>query len=353
MQFVMAQNNTEIDFYIRLFLLGLLLAWCFILLRPLMAVTVWAIIIAIALFPLFVWLTARLRGRSTAAAVIITLVALLIVLGPVTIIGQVFLSNVQSFATSVSDGTLTLPSPPSFLTNLPGIGQRWYDTWEQASVDPESLTQFQIPLQSLAQHLLKLAGNLGLTLLQFLLSILIAAVLMLNQESLRGWLLRLCHRITPEYGQSFLQLAAATIRNVTRGIIGVSMLQSLLIGIGLILAGIPAAGLLSILSLFLTIIQIGPALVVIPSLIFAWSTMNLFAAFFFTIWMIPALAIDNILKPILMARGLPVPTIVIFIGVLGGTIVHGLLGLFIGPVILSFGYELLKTWISADDLNRA
>ena len=149
-------------------------------------------------------------------------------------------------------------------------------------------------------------------------------------------------------GEGFLDLATTTIRSVTRGIIGVAIIQTLMVGIGLILGKIPAAGLLTLLSLFLSIIQIGPGLIVFPAIIFAWSSMNVFAALLFTLWMISATLIDNILKPILMGQGLPVPIIVILIGVIGGTLAHGILGLFVGPVILILGYELIRAWINED-----
>jgi predicted PurR-regulated permease PerM len=126
------------------------------------------------------------------------------------------------------------------------------------------------------------------------------------------------------------------------------VIQTLLVGIGMGLAGIPSAGLLTLICLILTIIQIGPALIVIGTIIYAWSKMSALIAVIYTIWMLPAMLIDNVLKPVLMARGLPVPMLVIFLGVFGGTITHGIIGLFVGPVILAFGYELLQLWINND-----
>ena len=153
-------------------------------------------------------------------------------------------------------------------------------------------------------------------------------------------------RLSPERSEEFIQLMANTIRSVTRGIIGVAIIQTLMIGIGLVVAGIPAAGILTFACLFLTIIQIGPGLIVLGTIIFAWSNMSFLTALLFTIWMVPATLVDNFLKPILMGQGLPVPIVVILLGVIGGTIAHGIVGLFIGPVILILGYELTRVWMN-------
>ena len=345
----MGNNLRAIDLAIRLFVLGLLAAWCFILLRPFLAIVLWAAILAIALWPIFLWLKAFLGGRAKLAVTLITLLGIGIIIGPVSFMATVLVSNVQSFAASVAAGTLVVPPPPEGIATWPLIGEPLNDIWQEAAANlGDVLSRFEPQLKEFTKSLLLLSADMGLTILKFLLSIIIAAGLMLNAEGIALGLTRFLTRLTPTHAQDFLKLTAATIRNVTRGVIGISLLQSLLIGIGLTVAGIPAAGLLALLCLFLTIIQIGPGLVVIPTLIFAWSTMNTLGALLFTVWMIPATLIDNVLKPILMASGLPVPMLVIFIGVLGGTLAHGILGLFVGPVILSLGYELMREWINGD-----
>lgn len=348
----MSDKSKNIDFVIRLFLLGLLYAWCYVLLRPLIAIILWGIILAIASFPLFLGLKARLGGRGKLAATILTLLGIATVIGPVSIIGQVAIDNLELFASNILSGQINVPPPPENLKTWPLIGETIEGIWQSASVNFKSfLTQFQPPLEGLAKNLFGLVAKLALTIVQFIFSIIIAGVLLVNEKGLTGWITKLFLKILPAQGQDFLKLAAATVRNVTRGIIGVAIFQSLVIGIGLIVGQIPYAGILAVICLFLTIIQIGPGLVIIPTILFAWSTMNPIAALLFTIWMIPAMLIDNILKPIFMAQGLPVPMIVILIGVLGGTLVQGLIGLFIGPVILSFGYELLRIWIERDSTS--
>ena len=338
-----------VDLVIRLFLIGLLLAWCYLLLRPFIGIILWGMILAIALFPLFLWLKSRLAGRKQVAGIILTVLGIAVILGPVGLMATAFVSNVQTFSDNLSAGTLAVPPPPDGVVDWPVFGESINRIWESASVNLGTvLGKFRPQLEQLAKNLLFLAANIGLVLLKFIASIIIAGVLMINAEGLNHRLSQVLLRLTPKQGEGFLHLATATIRGVTRGIIGVAVLQSLLIGLGLMVAGIPFAGLLTLLCLVLAIIQIGPGLVVFPAIFFAWSTMNVTTALLFTLWMIPTTLVDNILKPILMSQGLPVPTIVILIGVFGGTLTHGILGLFIGPVVLSLGYELLAAWINQE-----
>ena len=345
----MKNNIKAIDLAIRLFVIGLLAAWCFVILRPFLAIVLWAAVLAIAVFPIFLWLKARLGGRAKLAVIIITLLGVGITIGPVSFIATVLVSNVQSFAESVTAGTLVVPPPPENIATLPLIGESLNNIWQEATVNlGDALSKFEPQLKELTTSLLLLSANTGLTILKFLLSIIIAAGLMLNAEGIALGLTRFLTRLTPTQGQAFLKLAASTVRNVTRGVIGIALLQSLLIGIGLVVGGIPGAGLLTLLCLFLIIIQIGPGLIVLGSLIYAWSAMGTTSALLFTVWMIPATLVDNVLKPMLMASGLPVPMLVIFIGVLGGTLAHGIIGLFVGPVILSLGYELVRAWINSN-----
>ena len=343
----MGNNSHVIDLVIRIFVLSLVTAWCYILIRPFIALVLWAAILAIALYPLFLWLKKLLGGRSKLAVTLITILGLAVIIGPVSFIATVLISNVQSLADNIATGTLIVPPPPEGVANWPLIGESLNNIWQQAALNlGDVLDKFEPQIKGLTKTLLLLSANTGLTLLKFIFSLLIAAGLMLNAAGINRGLTSFLTRLSPTQGQAFLQLAAATVRNVTRGVIGIAILQSLLIGIGFTVAGIPGAGLLSLLCLFLTIIQIGPGLVVIATLVYAWSTMSSLSAILFTAWMIPAMLIDNVLKPILMASGLSVPMLVILIGVLGGTLTHGIVGLFIGPVILSVGYELIKSWIN-------
>ena len=149
--------------------------------------------------------------------------------------------------------------------------------------------------------------------------------------------------VTAARGQEFVDLAGTTIRNVSRGIIGIAVLQALLAGIGLLFAGVPAAGLFSFLVLVLGIIQIGPSIVLLPLIVWSWFAMDTTTAVLFTLYMVPVNLVDNLLRP-LVAKGLSTPMPVILVAVLGGTLVHGMIGLFVGPIVLSIAWQLLVVW---------
>ena len=153
-------------------------------------------------------------------------------------------------------------------------------------------------------------------------------------------------RAAPRMGEGFVDLAQGTVRSVARGVVGISLIQAILFGIGAIVADIPLAGLWTFVAFILAIVQIGPGLVIIPVIIFAWSSMDTLSAAILTAYMLPVMLLDNVLKPIIMGRGLPVPMLVIFIGVIGGTMAHGLIGLFVGPIVLAIGYELGRAWVT-------
>jgi predicted PurR-regulated permease PerM len=342
----MNNDSKVIDLVVRLFFLGLLFSWCFILFRPFVTIILWGAVLAIAWYPLFLGLKALLGGRSKLATILLALLSIGVIAGPVSAIAVVLTSNFQALAELLTTGSI-IPPPPASVADWPLIGERLFAIWKQGSVNIGELAiWFEPQLAELAKASLLLARNTGLTLLKFIISVLIAGALTLYAGGLQRGLLRFSERLAPGRGKNFVRLAAATVRNVIRGVIGVAIVQSLLIGIGLIIAGIPAAGLLTVLCLLLAIIQVGPALIILGTLIFAWSTMNTTTALLLTLWMIPATLIDNFLKPIWMARGLPVPMVVIIIGVFGGVLAHGVLGLFVGPVILGLGYELIKAWIN-------
>ena len=275
----MGNNLQVIDLVIRIFVIGLITAWCFILIRPFIALVLWASILSIALYPIFLWLKKLLGGRSKLAVTLITLLGLAVIIGPVSFITTVLISNIQTLADNVAAGALVVPPPPEGVATWPLIGESLNNTWQQAALNlGDVIDKFEPQLKGLTKTLLLLSANTGLTLLKFIFSLIIAAGLMLNAEEISRGLTSFLNRLSPTQGKTFLQLAEATVRNVTRGVIGIAILQSLLIGIGFTVAGIPGAGLLSLLCLFLTVIQIGPGLIVLATLVYAWSTMSSLSA---------------------------------------------------------------------------
>ena len=343
----MESSSKIVTFIIRLLVVGFLLAWCILLIRPFILITIWSIILAIATYPIFLWLKNRMGGRSKLAATLMAIAGIAIIIGPVSLIATMTLQNAQTLIESLEAGTFVVPPPPQDLAGWPLVGETLNGIWQRASVNLDSvISQFKPQIQNFAKVFFVEVTKVSVTLLKFIISIIVATVLIIYGKVLNRGLKQFLARLSPERSEEFIQLMANTIRSVTRGIIGVAIIQTLMIGIGLVLAGIPAAGILTFACLFLTIIQIGPGLIVLGTIIFAWSNMSFLTALLFTIWMVPATLVDNFLKPILMGQGLPVPIVVILLGVIGGTIAHGIVGLFIGPVILILGYELTRVWMN-------
>ena len=204
-------------------------------------------------------------------------------------------------------------------------------------------------IKKLAGAFLSAAAGVGLGVLQFAASIIIAGFLFSPAEALTKGIKAFARRITATRGEEFVELSVAAIRNVARGVIGVSLLQAILAGIGLVVADVPGAGLIAFAVLLLGIIQIAPGIPVFGAIFWAWTSMDTVGALLFTLYMVPVSLSDNFLKPIIMAAGLATPMLVIFIGAIGGTLAHGLIGLFIGPIVLAVAYELLLTWVKSNE----
>ncbi|WP_246738763.1 AI-2E family transporter [Bradyrhizobium sp. CCBAU 051011] len=338
-----------IQLAIRLGLLAFLIYWTFVLIRPFVPILAWSIVLAVALYPVFNLLSKLLGGRQRLAAVILTVINLGIVIGPATWLGLSAVEGVKDLAATLVAGNLVVPSPPKGVKDWPVIGPQFFELWNQASNNIRAALREVAPhLKPLAGTMLSLAGDAGVGTLKFLLSVALAGFLFPYGSQLvaagRGFL----YRIVPEQSEHFLELAGTTIGAVSQGVIGVAIIQSLLAGIGFKLAGIPGAGLLAFVVMILTIVQIGAAIVLVPVIIWIWIDKDFTTALLMTVFLCIVGILDNILKPLVMGRGLTTPTLVIFVGVIGGTLAHGIVGLFIGPIILSVAWELTVAWIRTD-----
>jgi predicted PurR-regulated permease PerM len=343
-----------IQLAIRLGLLAFLVYWTFVLIRPFVPILAWSIVLAVALYPVFNLLSKLLGGRPRLAATILTIINLGIVIGPATWLGLSAVEGVKDLAANLGAGNLVVPSPPDGVKNWPVIGPQFFELWNQASNNIRAALREVAPhLKPLAGTILGLAGDAGVGTLKFLLSVALAGFLFPYGSQLvaagRGFL----YRIVPEQSEHFLELAGTTIRAVSQGVIGIAIIQSLLAGIGFKLAGIPGAGLLAFLVMILTIVQIGAAIVLVPAIIWIWIDKDFTTALLLTVFLCIVGVLDNILKPLVMGRGLTTPTLVIFVGVIGGTLAHGIVGLFVGPIILSVAWELTVAWIRTDRAGAA
>jgi predicted PurR-regulated permease PerM len=339
-----AANDELLLFAIRIVCLGFIGYWSLILIRPFLTIIVWSIIIAVALYPIFDWLSGKLYGHRALAAIAITIVSLLVMLGPATLLALSLIETVRILIARLGDGTLIFPPPSEAIKAWPLIGEQIYESWLLASTNLRALIIEAAPyLKPLGTTLLTTAGSVSINLLKFIIAVVISGFLFIPGPSLIYSIKNVLGRVAAARGKEFVDLAGATIRNVSRGIIGIAILQALLAGIGLLFAGVPAAGLFSFLVLVFGIIQVGPSVVLLPLIVWSWFAMDLTTAALFTVYMVPVNLLDNILRP-LVAKGLSTPMPVILIGVLGGTLVHGMIGLFVGPIVLSIAWQLLVVW---------
>jgi predicted PurR-regulated permease PerM len=339
-------RNDFIVSAIRLGLLGFLLYWTFVLVQPFIAIFAWSVILAVALNPVYVWLTRLLNGRHILSAILVTVFSFLAVLGPAAWFGLGLIEGLRTLAESLSLGSFSAPEPPQSIKSWPLIGESIYDFWSLASTNlGGALASLAPQLKPMALPVLSMATSAGEGILKFLLALVLMGFLFVPGPRLvRGIRMFLMH-IVAERGDEFLALAGETIRSVSRGVIGIAVLQSVLAGIGFRLAEIPAGGLLTALALFFSIIQIGAGIVIFAVVVWIWMTMDTTSALLLSAYLVPVAFLDNVLKPIVMGHGLKTPMLVIFVGVLGGTLAHGVVGLFVGPVVLAVAWQLTVAWL--------
>jgi len=336
----------NLDALIRLLLLAALGMACALILQPFAEIVLWAGLLAVILKPLQLWLQRHLRLGPWWSAGVLMLVGLLVLLGPVGALAAALLSNVSELVALVRHGKEALPQPPPLLLSLPVIGSAIQPIWHGLISDLHGLLRSHSgTLTTVMTRVLETTLAQGLGFLRLLLSLLVAALMLVYSEPLLLRLRRLLHRLAPEHAETVQQITATTVRNVSRGVVGVAFLQSLLIGLGLIAADVPWSGLLTLVALILCLMQIGPLPVVAVALVMAWGHLPPLMALLLTLWLLAATLLEHLLKPLLMARGLPVPMLVILVGVLGGTLKAGLAGLFLGPVLLSLGYHFVRLWV--------
>jgi predicted PurR-regulated permease PerM len=335
-----------VDLTIRLGVLGLLLYLSVTLIRPFITIAIWSVVLTVALYPMYDWMVDGLGGRRRLAAILLTIVSLLTVIGPATWLTLGLIDSLRTLSEHLDMSVLRLPPPPETVKSWPVIGDPIYQFWDLASINFQAaFTKIAPHLKPLGSTLLQIATNAGSGAIKFIIAVVVAGFLFSPAPLLVNAITTFSRRLASERGEKFVQLAGATIRAVSRGVIGISALQAFLAGLGLMVAGIPGASLITSAVLILGIIQIGPSIVLIPLIIWSWTAMETTTALLFTAYMIPVSLLDNILRPLVMARGLETPMLIILIGVIGGTISYGITGLFLGPIVLAVIWELLVAWI--------
>ena len=334
---------------IRIGVIAGLIAWCFLIARPFLVPIIWGAIIAVAVFHGYDRLQSGLGGRRIMAAVLVTLLMLVLLVVPSVLLGNSLVSGARNLVDSFQRGELQIPPPPDSLAGWPLIGEPIAKAWTLLSQDLEAALRQASPLlKGFGLWLLTAAAGAGLALLQFVLAIIIAGAFLANSEAAGRMTQAVAKRLAGERGLEFAHVAEKTVRSVASGILGVALIQALLAGLGFLVAGVPAAGLLTLICLLFGVIQLGVVIVLIPVVIYLFSTADTATAVGFLIWAILVAPVDNILKPLLLGRGVDVPMLIIFVGAIGGFLHEGIIGLFIGAVVLALGYKLFLAWLAQD-----
>ena len=341
-----------LETFIDVGLVFLLVTICFVILRPFILLIAWGIIIAVAAYPTFQKLRHLLREHGALAAVVFTLILLAILILPVVLLGQSLVEGVQTATSRLKDGTAFIPPPPPAVESWPIIGRPLDGIWSMASRDISAvMIKFAPEIKSALPGLLSASAGVGLTVLQLLLSIVISGLLLANAEAAAEATRSLFNRLFDDRGPEFQQLVGATIRSVTFGILGVALIQSALAAAGFLVVGLPGASVWSAIFLFAAVLQAG-GLILIPAVIYEFAIASTTKAVIFLIWCIFVGAMDNVLKPILLGRGVAVPIAVIFLGAIGGFMALGIIGLFVGAIVLSVGYKLFLAWLHGEAANH-
>lgn len=351
----------NIETAIKVGVLGVLLLYCYQIVRPFIVPLVWGLIIAVAIYPAFMRLRAVVRGRNSLAAALVTVILLAALLIPAVMLSDTLIQGATSVVKALTEGRLSIPPSPEGMAAWPLIGKPLSTFWSLATTNIEAaVAQIGPQLRDSAVWLLGAAAGVGLAMVQFVVAVVISGVLLAHAAAGERISASIASRLADERGLEFERLIITTVRSVTRGIIGVALLQSILAGLGFLAVGVPGAGLWALLCLILAIVQIGVFPIVAPAAFYVVATSeSTLVTILFLGWSIAVGLLDNILKPLLLGRGVDVPMAVIFIGAIGGFLASGLVGLFIGSVILVLGYRLFLLWLdddaspASDDATRA
>lgn len=334
---------------IRIGLIALLVFWVYDIVAPFVSPLVWGAIIAIAGNGAYRWLLDRLGGRKKVAATVFTITALLILITPTVWLADALVESGQDIAKQLAGG-VHVPPPPEAVRDWPVIGGSVHEFWSLASSNlTAAISRADDQLKALGVWLLKTAAGLGFAVLQFALSIVIAGLLLANSEGAARLTETLSLRLAPETGRRFGTLAEQTVRGVASGVVGVAIIQCILAGIGFFVAGVPGAAVIALVCLLFGVVQLPLSIPIVPVIIYVWTQDSTLTAVLFTIWSLPVSMLDNVLKPILMGRGVEAPMLVVFVGAIGGFATGGIVGLFVGAVVLVVAYELFRAWLGIGD----
>lgn len=341
-----------LDVLIRAGLIAVLAALCYIVFAPFLTLMVWAVILAVSLYPLHQRLARRMGGRQGLAATIVVIGGCVLIIAPTAVLLNSFGSSLQGLVHGVQQNTLDIPAPREGIRDWPIVGKKIYAVWSQAHSDLPGLVQSMQPkVGELARKAVAIVASIGVGLLQFLASFIVAGILMAYGDAgAQGARAIFARVIGADRGEPFARLSTATIRAVAQGVIGIAFVQAILVGLALLAAHVPWAGVLAAITLVLSIAQVPALIVTLPAIAYIWSSGNYGTggAVLHTVTLLLAGMADNVLKPLMLGRGVDAPMPVILLGALGGMAAAGILGMFVGATLLALGYQVFMGWVATN-----
>ena len=336
---------------LRIGFVGLLIVLSYLILKPFLFVVMWGIIIAVGIYPLFKKFAALLGNRKKLASTIITLFALALLIVPSYYLMESAIGGIQNLAAELEEGTFKVPPPSENIIEWPIVGKPVYEVWKLASVNIEAaIKAFKPQIKEFASNILSGILGLGSTVLLSLISIIIAGALLVKADSAEIAARKAFKILIGKKGEGFTELAGATIRSVVQGVLGVAIIQSVVSGIVMLIFNIPLAGLWALIVLFFAIIQLPPLIILLPISIYSFSILDTTSAIIFLVLSIIISMSDAFLKPIFLGRGVDVPTLVILLGAIGGMMLAGVIGLFVGAVVLALAYKVYQALLEDTSL---
>ena len=341
--------NLTTEAAIRIVLLAIVVLACARIVAPLAIPVVWGTVLAVVARPLVEKLARLLGGRRRWACVLFTLAALALLLVPCWLLAEAVVRDIAGVGAAFAHGEYVIPAPPDGVADWPLIGGRLEAAWSRAHADPPALIEAMGPhLQDAGRHLVHLLAGLAGGVLIFAFSIIVAGLLIGMAESGTRAIDALARRLAgDEQGPELVRIAAHTVTSVVKGLFGVGVIRGILATVGMLVAGVPGAGAWGLLVTLMAVLQLPIALVLLPMAIYMFSQLSTFGGFLFLAWVALVLFSDDVLKPLLLGRGVEVPMPVILIGAIGGMLAWGVIGLFVGAVVLAVGWQLLRVWYAA------
>jgi len=345
--------KNAVESAIKIGALLVLVIWCYQIIAPFIMLVLWAVIIATAVHPVYNKLSIKLGNRKKATAALLSVVAITFLVIPAVMLSGSLVEGARFLADGLQNGSLVIPPPSESVAGWPIIGQSLSDTWSLASTNLEAaINKLGPQLKGLGSWLLSAAAGVGGGIIQSVLSIIIAGVFLATASSGSKAANAIASRLVGEHGAQLANLSRDTIRSVAQGVIGVALIQSVLAGIGLMVMDVPGAGLWALLVLILAIVQLPPILVLAPIMFYVFSVADTLPAILFTIWSVIVSGSDAFLKPLFLGRGMEIPMLVILLGAIGGMMTAGIIGLFVGAVVLALGYTLFVAWLGIEKANE-